>query len=275
MNEPVNNFYEFDCFQVDVRRRLLMREGQPIAVTPKAFEILLAFVRSGGRVMTKDEMMNTVWPDCFVEEGNLAQNIFLLRRTLGERKNEHKFIITIPGVGYRFAPYVMESAAGPAQRRVAVRADQKIGCIAVLPLKPACQSEMHPSLGVGFADALINRLSKLRIVKVLPTATMLRVVQRTEKPSISHSDFDADALLAGLYQRDGEHLRISIQLILAGAGTMLWAQEFDAQFTNLFQLQDALSEQVANALGERLKGLGQRRLSVVRTRKKASLRRCS
>jgi DNA-binding winged helix-turn-helix (wHTH) protein len=272
MNDTANNFYEFDSFQVDVRRRLLMREGQPIRVTPKAFEILLALVRSGGRVLSKDEMMNTAWPDCFVEEGNLAQNVFLLRRTLGERKDEHKFIITIPGVGYRFAPYVKESTANPTLRTVTFGTDQKIGCIAVLPLKPVSQNETHPSLGVGFADALITKLSKLRIVRVMPTATMLRVVEPTQKPWATQNNPEVDALLDGLYQRDGEHLRVSVQLILAGAGTMVWAEKFDAEFTNLFELQDALSEQVATALAERLQGNGPPRLSVVRNRKKASLR---
>jgi DNA-binding winged helix-turn-helix (wHTH) protein len=273
-NEAPNNFYEFDSFQVDVRRRLLTREGRTVPLTPKAFEILLAFVRSGGRIMSKDEMMNAAWPDCFVEESNLAQNIFLLRRILGERKNEHRFIITIPGVGYRFAPHVRESAVTPALRKLPVGADQKIGCLAVLPLKPACQSEIHPSLGVGFADALITKLSKLKLVNVMPTATMLRFVESTQKPWFGSSDLDADALLNGLYQRDGEHLRVSVQLSLAG-GTMVWAENFDAEFTTVFELQDALSEQVAKALAERLQGSGHATLSVVRQRKKANLRRCS
>ena len=135
LNESAKNFYEFDSFQVDARRRLLFHEGRPVRVTPKAFDILLALVRSGGRVISKDELMTIIWPNCFVEESNLAQSIFLLRRVLGERKNEHKYIITIPGVGYRFAPYVRESAVSPSIRKVASGGDQKITCIAVLPFK--------------------------------------------------------------------------------------------------------------------------------------------
>lgn len=275
MNDPANNFYEFDSFQVDVRRRLLLHEGQPVRVTPKAFEILLGLVRSGGRVISKDEMMSTVWPDCFVEEGNLAQNIFLLRRILGEQKNEHKFIITIPGVGYRFAPYVRESAGALTVRRVPAGGGQKINCIAVLPLKPLSQNGLDPSLGVGIADALITKLCSLKLVKVMPTATMLRLVEPSQDPRLAQSDLGVDALLDGLYQRDGEQLRVSVQLILAGEGTMLWAEKFDVEFTSLFALQDALSEQVAAALAERLQGVEKPRLSVVKHRRKASLRRCS
>ncbi|MCM3870682.1 MAG: winged helix-turn-helix domain-containing protein, partial [Pyrinomonadaceae bacterium] len=275
MNDPANNFYEFDSFQVDVRRRLLLHEGQPVRVTPKAFEILLGLVRSGGRVVSKDEMMSTVWPGCFVEEGNLAQNIFLLRRILGEQKNEHKFIITIPGVGYRFAPYVRESAGALAVRKAPVGGGQKINCIAVLPLKPLSPNELDPSLGVGIADALITKLCSLKLVKVMPTATMLRLVGPSQNFWLAPSDLEVDALLDGLYQRDGEQLRVSVQLILAREGTMLWAEKFDVEFTSLFALQDALSEQVASALAERLQGVEKPNLSVVRHRRKASLRRCS
>jgi len=240
MNEATNIFYEFDSFQVDVRRRLLMREGQVVPLTSKVFEILLTLIRSQGRVISKDEMMNLVWPDCFVEESNLAQNIFLLRRILGEKKNEHRFIITIPGVGYRFAAYVTGSTSNLGVRSVPASADQKISCIAVLPMIAAGQNEMHPSLGVGLADGLITKLSNLKVVKVLPTATVLCFVEPAQKPRLGNDDLKVDALLNGLYQRDGDQLRVSVQLVLAGAGTMLWAEKFDAEVSSLFELQDAL-----------------------------------
>jgi DNA-binding winged helix-turn-helix (wHTH) protein len=275
VNDSAKNFYEFDSFQIDVRRRLLLHEGRPVRVTPKAFDILLGLVQSGGRVISKDEMMTTIWPNCFVEEGNLAQNIFLLRRVLGERKNEHKYIITIPGVGYRFAPYVRESAVNPAIRKVATGADQKITRIAVLPLKSISQNEMDPSFGIGMADALITKLCNLKFVKVIPTSAVLRLVEPSQTSWLAASDLEIDALLDGLYQREGERLRVSVQLVRAGEGTMLWAGQFDAEFTNLFALQDSLSDQVAKALAEKLGSLEQPRLSVVRQSRKADLLRCS
>ena len=273
LNDSAKNFYEFDSFQVDARRRLLFHEGRPVRVTPKAFEILLGLVRSGGKVISKQELMTTIWPNCFVEEGNVAQNIFLLRRVLGERKNEHKYIITIPGVGYRFAPYVRESAVSPTIRKAAGGDDQKVTCIAVLPFKSISQNEMDPSFGIGMADALITKLCNLRFVKVMPTSTVLRLPNQT--PWLAASDLEVDAVLDGLYQRGGEHLRLSVQLVSAANGTMLWAAKFDAELTNLFALQDSLSERVANALAEKLGSLDQPRLSVVRQNRKANLRHCS
>lgn len=275
LNEPARNFYEFDSFQVDARRRLLFHEGRPVRVTPKAFEILLGFVRSGGRVISKDELMSTIWPNCFVEEGNLAQNIFLLRRVLGERKDEHKYIITIPGVGYRFAPYVKESFISPTMRRVSPRGDEKITCIAVLPFKPISQNEFDTSFGIGMADALITKLCNLKFVKVMPTSTVLRAVVPTEAPWLAAIDLEIDAVLDGLYQHEGEHLRLSVQLISGVNGTMLWAANFDADLTSRFALQDSVSDQVASALAEKLGRLDQPRLSVVRQSRKANLRRCS
>lgn len=272
MNYSPNNFYEFDSFQVDVKRRLLFYEGRPVRITPKAFEILLELVQSGGSVITKDEMMTAIWPNCFVEEGNLAQNIFLLRRILGERKNEHKYIITIPGVGYRFAPDVRGSSTGPAIRKLAAKNDHRISSIAVLPLKPVCQNETDHSLGVGIADALTTRLCNLKVVKVMPTSTVLRLIEPCQNPCLAAIDLAIDALLDGFYQREGERLRVSIQLIRAGEGTMLWAEQFDARFTDHFAVQDSVSEQVATALAQKLDSLESPRFSVVR---KTALQRCS
>jgi DNA-binding winged helix-turn-helix (wHTH) protein len=79
-----------------------------VPVQPKAFDTLLALVQNSGRVVTKDELMKLIWPDAFVEDSNLTQNIFVLRKTLGETAGEHRFIVTVPGRGYRFAEVVRE-----------------------------------------------------------------------------------------------------------------------------------------------------------------------
>lgn len=274
INDSPQNFYEFESFRLDVRRRLLFKEGRPVRITPKAFDILLGLVKSGGRVVSKDEMMSSIWPDCFVEEGNLAQNIFLLRRIFGERKNEHKFIITIPGVGYRFAPYVRESACASTLPRITASDQQKVSSIAVLPLRSLSHNETDSALGVAIADALIVRLCRLRLFKILPTFSGLRVAASDQFWPKAKDDLKVDALLDGLYQREGEKLRVSIQLIRADDGIMLWADQFDGEFTTLFALEDAISDEVADALAQRLSG-DQPRLAVVPDRRRSTARRCS
>ena len=95
--------YEFGPFRVDPDKQLLLRENQPVAITPKAFETLLILVRRSREVVSKDEMMKQLWPNSFVEEANLSQNIFMLRKALGDTPDERRYIVTLPGRGYRFA----------------------------------------------------------------------------------------------------------------------------------------------------------------------------
>jgi DNA-binding winged helix-turn-helix (wHTH) protein len=106
MNNPGKSLYKFGDFRLDPGRRLLWKQDQPIQLQPKAFDTLLVLVQHNDRVVSKDELMKLVWPDAFVEESNLTQNIFVLRKTLGETAGAHRFIVTVPGRGYRFAEMV-------------------------------------------------------------------------------------------------------------------------------------------------------------------------
>jgi DNA-binding winged helix-turn-helix (wHTH) protein/tetratricopeptide (TPR) repeat protein len=100
--------YEFDGFRVDPVRRRLLRGGEQVALTPKAFSILLVLLENRGEVMGKDELIQRVWPDAFVTEANLTQNVSSLRKALGERANDHRYVVTVPGRGYSFVADVLE-----------------------------------------------------------------------------------------------------------------------------------------------------------------------
>ncbi len=95
-------FYEFDRFRIDTKRRLLMRDGAPIAIKAKALDTLVLLVQQAGRLLEKEELMNRLWPDTAVEEANLTQNIFEVRKALGEVPGEQRFIATVARRGYRF-----------------------------------------------------------------------------------------------------------------------------------------------------------------------------
>jgi DNA-binding winged helix-turn-helix (wHTH) protein/tetratricopeptide (TPR) repeat protein len=108
-----NDLFRFDDFELQPSRRVLLRGGQRIAVAPKTFEVLLCLVRDAGRVVLKEQIFKTVWPESFIEEGNLTQHIFWLRKALGDKAG---YIVTIPGRGYEFTGVVQvvpEMAAGP------------------------------------------------------------------------------------------------------------------------------------------------------------------
>jgi DNA-binding winged helix-turn-helix (wHTH) protein/Tol biopolymer transport system component len=108
MTEQTKRFCDFGPFRVDRQKRLLLQGSETLALPPKALDVLLFLVDNRGRVIEKAEFMQAVWPDSFVEEGNLSQNIFLLRKTLGEGQDGQGYIVTVPGVGYRFVPEVVE-----------------------------------------------------------------------------------------------------------------------------------------------------------------------
>src|SRR6185503_1988760 len=105
-------FYVFGVFRIDVTERVLFREKGPVSLTPKAFDLLLFLVENSGHVLDKEELMKEVWPDSFVEENNLAQNISTLRKVLGA--GGAKLIETVPKRGYRFVADVTEVGDEPA-----------------------------------------------------------------------------------------------------------------------------------------------------------------
>jgi Tol biopolymer transport system component/DNA-binding winged helix-turn-helix (wHTH) protein len=102
MLQPDRLIYSFGGFQLDAHKRLLLREGQTVPLSSKAFDLLLALVESGGREVAKDELMERVWADQLVEDANLTVTMSHLRKALGEKASDHRFIVTIPGRGYRF-----------------------------------------------------------------------------------------------------------------------------------------------------------------------------
>lgn len=314
MNEPQLQIYEFDEFRVDVAKRLLTKgDGEQIPLTPKVFDTLLYLVRSGGKVIEKDELMREIWADTIVEENNLNKNISILRRVFGEKPGEQRFIVTIAGHGYRFIPEVRpivnfglgiadskteetvsenESektenpfAKGEAQRTkdknsirnrnwLAVFAvlsvfalgttgfylwrgneksvDAPIKTVAVLPFKPLVVENRNETLEFGLADTLISKLSGSEEIVVRPLSAIRRY-NSVEQDSLSAGrELAVESVLDGTIQNWGNRIRISVKLLRTSDGKQLWAGQFDEKFTDIFAVQDSISEKVAAALKIRL-----------------------
>lgn len=107
--------YRFDGFVVDPVRRLLTRDGEPVVVTPKSFSVLLILLERRGEVVEKEELIRRIWPDTFVTEANLTQNVSALRKALGERANDHRYVVTVPGRGYSFVADIFEAVVPEAE----------------------------------------------------------------------------------------------------------------------------------------------------------------
>jgi len=264
-SSPVN-FYEFGSFRLDMQRYLLLQNEQPIQLSPKAFKTLLVLVQNRDRVLKKEELLNAVWPDSYVEESNLAQNVFVLRKALGDEKTDHKYIVTIPGTGYRFVASVSETymaGAGASSLEVpAVAEGTPIGSsIAVLPFRSFHDEGADEFLGLGLADALVTRLSNIKQLLVRPTFAVLKYRDVQPDPVLIGRELKVDSLVYGVFQRDGDQIRVSVQLVKVQEGSTLWAATFHESFTNVFSIQDSISEQVAQALALKLSGEEQRQIT--------------
>jgi len=183
MANQARELYEFGPFRLDPEKRLLLRNDEPVPLQLKAFDTLLVLVRHSQQVVLKDELMKAVWPDTFVEESNLAQNIFVLRKTLAANSgvpDSHRFIATIPGRGYRFAENVRLVAQHDAlvvQRhaRTHVLIEEKIAepVANAITVSPRPASLSHPA---RLAVALALLLALLLIAFFLrPAASPPRV----------------------------------------------------------------------------------------------------
>jgi DNA-binding winged helix-turn-helix (wHTH) protein/Tfp pilus assembly protein PilF len=238
--------YAFDDFCVDVASRALSRGGIPVPLTPRAFDTLLQLLARHGEVVGKDELMQAVWLTRVVEENNLNQAISALRRALGERRGEHRYVLTVPGRGYRFVGEVRaESLCDPPTVVKPLRR------LAVLPFR-LLHAAPDETWQTGMADTLITRLSGLGELIVRPLSAVCRFGTQACDPQEIGRRLGVDALLEGTIQQAGERVRVSMRLVDVAEGRQHWAEIFDSQANDLFALQDAVAERAAAALALRL-----------------------
>jgi DNA-binding winged helix-turn-helix (wHTH) protein/tetratricopeptide (TPR) repeat protein len=256
MDKPRPQIYEFGDFRVDAAKRLLLnRHGETLPLMPKAFDTLLYLVEHNGKVIEKAELMSAIWADTIVEENNLTQNISILRRVLGEKHGENRFIATVPGHGYKFVADVrkMDRAGGLYPRRGDVNlGPAPIRTIAILPFKPLGPENLNEALELGMADSLIAKLSGGDEIIIRPLSAIRRYGSLEQDALAAGRELDVEAVLDGSLQFSGNRVRVLAKLLRVGDGKQLWAQQFDEKFTDIFDVQDSISESVASALKVRL-----------------------
>lgn len=252
-SETAQPCYEFGPFRLDATERLLLRDGEPILLPPKAFDTLLVLVANCGRILKKDDLMKAVWPETLVEENNLSQYVSALRKALGDDPNGHRYIETVPRLGFRFVARVIEAgearAGGFARAPESARGEgAPVRSIAVLPFKYLGGAGGDEYLGLGIADAIITRLSNLRQIVVRPTSSVRKYAGTAQDPLVAGRELRVEAVLEGNIQRAGNRIRATVQLISVRHEAPLWAEKFDVEFRDIFTVEDATSEQVARAL---------------------------
>jgi DNA-binding winged helix-turn-helix (wHTH) protein len=262
--DTTNVFYNFESFCVDLTRRLLLRDGQTVPLPPKVFDTLIVLIKHRGAVIGKSELISAVWGDNIVEENNLSQNISFLRKALGESPDSHQFILTTPGTGYRFVARVMELSEGEASVYLETAArnnEPPVRTIAVLPFKTFGAIGAEEYLGLGLAEVLTTRLGKIANLKVRSISAARRHGGPGETGLAMGRRLRVESIVEGSIQRSGDRIRVTVHLLRVSDGTELWSEHFDERLSDIFAVEDRVSEQVVRALTLKLSGEEERQLT--------------
>ncbi|MBO0856858.1 MAG: winged helix-turn-helix domain-containing protein [Chloracidobacterium sp.] len=246
MKDGSNYIFEFGPYLLDVKERRLLTGGKQVSLTPKAFDTLLMLVQNSGRVLEKHEMMDYIWSDCVVEEATLAQNIFTLRRVLGERVTGIKYIETVPKKGYRFIAEVKQAYKEQFETESHVKLSPP--SIAILPFDSLLVENDNEYLGLGMADTLITKLSNVKQMIVRPTRAVRKYDKNYTDPVEIGKELTVDMVLNGAIQKAGAKFRVTVQLTKVDNSDTLWSANFDCSFEDIFAVQDSISEQIIRVL---------------------------
>ncbi len=305
MGQQDNHCYEFGRFRLKVAERVLLREGELVPLTPKVFDILVTLVEHGGQVVAKDDLMKRVWPNTFVEEGNLTQNVSLLRKALGETPGGAQFIETVPRRGYRFVADTNETwndeniPAGNGHREVetlpvevaaetpapsvpissttnqpfALRRTplfamlagvvvigiigvvyftgagkagnpSAIQSIAVLPFIDESSDPDAQYINDKIAESLINSLSKLPQLRVVPRSVVAGYKGKEIDPRKVGQELNVRAVVTGRMRRHGDIITIQADLIDLENVAQLWGQHYDHKLSDVLLVQDDISRDI-------------------------------
>ena len=282
--------YRFGPFIFDARERLLTRDGENVPLTPKASDTLAVLLERPGRLVSKDELLERVWPGTFVEESTLAQNISTLRKAVGAGAIE-----TLPRRGYRFtgevvvigddaihtAPARVEESIRPKRSRRAPRA-AGIGLgiaavlltatgflawtakrnpapvasgprtLVILPFRNLQPGSEWDFIGPSLAEAVAGRLSLVPQIVVRPSAYAAIYGGTDADPEKAAEAMKADTVLAATYLTDGQRLRVHAELLDVERSARVWSETIDLPYDRLMTLQDRVADRIAQALGLQL-----------------------
>ncbi len=279
------NAYEFEGFRLDAaKRQLTGKDGLPIALPSRAFEVLLFMVERPGEMLEKRAILDAVWPRTVVEDGNLTQCIFALRRALGDTASEHRFIATVPGRGYQFVARVRESGADTAKPE-AGRPRYRRGLYAGVGLAlvtalvafrfwptsaPAQPSEVAPapleaSIAVlpfvdqspardmeyfadGLAEELMNSLSKAGGLRIIGRRSSFAFKGTKDDAKSIGEKLHVATILDGTVRKDGDRIRIKVHLTRTRDDVILWSEIYERHFDDVLDIQGSIAREVAATL---------------------------
>ena len=267
--------YEFGPYRYDPQQRVLFREGQAVALAPKAIDTLHVLLEQRGRVVEKTDLVKRVWPDTTVDEVGLARNISILRKALEEEAGGGAYIETVPRRGYRF---VAAAPAAQTRRRVPRWAALVAGgaaCIglvywqfyvpsrfvaggagqaglAVVPFEALTRDAERSGLARQITDLLVTDLSKLGGIQVVSPSTVRRHQRVGISMGLMGRLLGLDVLVEGGVQVSSEHLLVTARLVDVHTGRVIWAENYDRAMADVEKAQSEVAGEIAAQIGLQL-----------------------
>jgi TolB-like protein/Tfp pilus assembly protein PilF len=269
MSGTTKKIYKFGPFRLDTKDHVLLRDGEPVPLALKSFKTLLVLVENSGRVVEKSEFLTQVWPNAFVEEANLTQQVFTLRKVLGTDQNGRQYIETVPKVGYRFAATVSKvpdeasnlAEKNPAEAQSVTKdedaippTNKTIDSIAVLPLANVSNDPDTEYLSDGITDGIISNLSQLPQLRVRALSTVLRYKGREVDPQKVGHNLNVQAVVTGKIVQLGDDLIFRVELVDVTDGAQLWGKEYKRRLSDIFEVQQEISMAISRKLQVKLAG---------------------
>jgi len=275
----------FSDYELDAHRRQLLKSDKPVALNAKAFDLLLFLTRNAGRAVSKDEILNSIWKDQFVEESNLAVQISAIRKALGDKTAEPRFLATIPGKGYQFVAEVssikddtvedirddtanVEPAAPNLRRRSVIIAaagvvllffasfvvirffsvSPTIKSIAVLPFVNQTGQPEPEYLSDGLAESVIFLLSRLPNLRVMSRDSSFRFREASIDAKSVGREIGVDAILTGRIFQFADTVSIRTELVSTEDNSIIWGEQFTRKLSDVEKLQVDIAQSITREL---------------------------
>jgi TolB-like protein/DNA-binding winged helix-turn-helix (wHTH) protein/tetratricopeptide (TPR) repeat protein len=302
LEKELSGKFQVGDWRVDPRLNALSLNGTSIRVEPKVMEVLVCLASHPGEPVTKEKILQSVWPDTFVSDDVLVRSISELRRVFEDDAKEPRFIQTIPKRGYRLvAPVVPVNGTPPETHELATAAANRfrpvqilgavaailflvlvirngkdlrarfsgdglppIHSLAVLPLQNLSGDSGQEYFADAMTEELITELSRISALNVISrTSVMPYKDSKKSLPEIAR-ELHADAIVEGSILRSGDRVRVTAQLIYAPKDTNVWAQTYDRDLEDVLTLQSAVATAIANEVRVKLTTEEQSRLTKAR-----------
>jgi DNA-binding winged helix-turn-helix (wHTH) protein len=240
----LNHVYHFGAFCLNETQQQLLYKGQPVHLAPKAFELLLVLVQNKGCLVTKERLLEEIWPDVFVQEANLSVNIASLRKAFDESNAEGKWIETVSKRGYRFVAPVSE---------VVYEGDGKRDSVAVLPFENEGCGAVGEYLSTGLMESITNSLSKWSDIRVMAPHRVYARHRPNVDPHVIGHELGVRSVLMGRILELGNDLIVRTDLVDVPNGWQLWGEQYHTRLSDILIVQQELTAKISENLRSRLR----------------------